>query len=345
MNWSAARSRKALLNWVVICAVLAIAWVLNTYVFSVALGYVAVNFVIFTGLVIAIQSFTGNSGVLSLGHFAIFAIGAYIAAFATMPSNTLGGLAPSLPTWVVNLSVSAPEAILLGGAAGLIFGLVTGLFIGKMEPLVAIMATLAMLVAMYTVFNSLTGITHGPRGLSGIPLLVDMSGAVVVTALIAAVALIFAASPVGLRLQASREDEQAASALGIYIPRMRYWGWLMSSFLAGIAGGSWALTVIAFSPEQVYLVPTFATVAMLVVGGMNSVGGAVFGALFITVVQELVREGQDMVISAGGPALTGIIEFSTAVVIVVALAFRPKGLLTGTGAGLSVWFARKSAQR
>jgi branched-chain amino acid transport system permease protein len=323
---------------------MALTWILTRYVFSVSLESVAVHFVIFTGLVIAIQSFTGNSGILSLGHFAIFAVGAYVAAFATIPAADLGRQAPSLPSWVVNLSVSAPEAILLAGAAGLVFGLVVGLFISKMEPLVAIMATLAMLIAMYTVFNSLSGVTSGPRGISGIPTYVDISGAVVVTTLIAGAALTFWASPIGLRLEASREDGQAASALGIYLPRARYWGWLMSSFLAGIAGGAWALTVVAFAPEQVYLVPTFATVAMLVVGGMNSVGGAVFGALFISVVQELVSRGQDAIASAGGPQLTGIIEFATAVVIVVALAFRPNGLLSGTGAGLRVWFARRMAR-
>jgi branched-chain amino acid transport system permease protein len=142
------------------------------------------------------------------------------------------------------------------------------------------------------------------------------------------VAFAFRQSRFGLRLRASRENERAARSVGVRVPVERSIAWVLSGFVAGVAGALYGHFFVTFSPYDFYFDITFLTIAMLIVGGMTSVSGAVVGVFFITFVRELFRrwEVDGM---AGVTPPSGTANLVLAFVLLVTLILRPKGITGG----------------
>lgn len=328
-QWSRRRLRTALITWLALTVVLVSVAILAEYVLDRGLERIAVEFLIVTGLVVALQSFVGNSGILSFGHVAFFAVGAYVTALATIPPTQKESLVPDLPSWLAGMEAGLGSAMGLAVVAVILFAAATGAAITRMRESVMPMATLALLVMAHSVFALWDGVTRGNRGLVGIPDQVSTWTAMGGAVLIAGIALLFAASQSGLRLQAVRDDPVAAAAMGISVVRARFAGWMVSALLMGVGATLWASNSLAFGPEKFYYTDTFTLLAMLVIGGMGSVSGAIAGALVVSVLSELLR-GLERGFELGPiqvDELPGIIQLAVAVSILVILIWRPRGLL------------------
>jgi branched-chain amino acid transport system permease protein len=142
-------------------------------------------------------------------------------------------------------------------------------------------------------------------------------------------ARLFAASRAGLRNRAGREDDAAAAAIGIGVIGHRMAAWILSAVPMALAGAMFAHLIGAFSPKEFYFSLTLALLTMLIVGGMYSVTGAVAGALVVTVLVEILRRAEGGL--ALGPLtvgpLFGLTDIGLAAAILLAMRFRPKGLL------------------
>ena len=114
------------------------------------------------------------------------------------------------------------------------------------------------------------------------------------------VAFVFQQSRFGLRLRASRENEAAAKSVGVRVSMERAIAWVLSGFVAGVAGALYGHYFVAFGPaiSTSIRASTCLPIAMLIVGGMTSVTGAVVGSYFLTVVYEASNAGR----STGSPA-------------------------------------------
>ena len=97
----------------------------------------------------------------------------------------------------------------------------------------------------------------------------------------------------GGRLRATREDPAAAQAVGISVHRQRLWAFTLSGALCGFAGGLLVHMLGSITTEQVYLELTFITLAMLVVGGVTSLWGAVVGALAVSGLDSVLGNAED----------------------------------------------------
>ena len=234
---------------------------------------VIVNFMIALVLVLAIQSFSGNSGIVSFGHVGFMGVGAYVAALLTIPPAIKASLAPSLPGFIADNSVAFVPAVLLAGVAGAIVATVIGLALSRMRENAMAMATIGVLVILFVVFDNWEGITRGATGLFGIPRSTTVWSAVAFAVITIAICRFFRESNPGLELRASRTDALAAEALGSNVVRLRWWAWTLSGALMGMGGGLWAQYNIAFGPRQFFFAITFSLLAMLVVGGLGSVSG------------------------------------------------------------------------
>lgn len=228
-----------------------------------------------------------------------------------------------------------PLAVLIAVLAVAAFAAFTGAPISRMHHSVIPMATLALLVMTYTVVNLWDDVTRGTRGLVGVPNLVNTWVVLGASLLICGLALLYAASPAGLRLQAVREDPIAAEALGIRVATTRFIGWMVSAALMAVGAAIWALNSLAFGPEQFFFAETFSLLAMLVIGGMGSVTGAVAGAAIVSLVNNLLRD-----LERGfslGPLqigeLPGLIQLVVALTILLLLIWRPTGLFGNREAG------------
>jgi len=340
--WSRRRLREALVTFVVLAALFVIVAVLIETTFGRGHQRIATEFLLVTSLVIAIQSYVGNSGLISFGHVSFYAIAAYVAGLAVLPAGTKGRQVPDLVPFLRDIEVGLWPALGLAVAAVVVFAAFTGVPFARMSASVVSAATLALLVLTHSVINLWSGVTRGPQGLVGIPDLVT-TWTVLGTALaVSGGALLFRASPWGLRLQAVREDEVAAAALGINVAVSRFIGWMVSAVLMAVGGAMWALNALAFAPSKFYFADTFSLLAMLVIGGLGSVTGAVLGATIITLLAELLRnfEGGLTVGSVTLPELPGIVQMATAVLILLVLMWRPSGILGNTEAGGLRWKRR-----
>jgi len=299
-------------------------------------------------LVTSLQVFIGNSGILSFGHVAFMGVGAYVTAVLTIPLAIRQTQLPDLPPVLAGTELGGLSAVLVAGTVCAVLGLVVGATLVRMPVNAVVMATLALLIVVFTVLLNWQSLTRGGQGVFGIPRLTTPPVALAAAILFVVIARLFKSSGVGLRLRASREDELAARAAGIDVPRVRLVAFTLSAGMMGAAGSLWALNVLAFDPDQFSFAMTFALLAMLVVGGKESVLGGVVGAVVVVVVTELLsRVEQGVTIGSFElPRITGTVQFALAAMIIASLIWRPDGLVGRREAEDMVpWLRRRLARK
>jgi len=160
------------------------------------------------------------------------------------------------------------------------------------------------------------------------------------------VSLLFQRSRLGLRLRASREDEFAAAAGGIDIGWTRLFAFALSAGIMGVGGGLYAFSIGSFSAADFFLDLTILLFAMIVIGGMRSLSGAVVGSALISLVNYTFSQLQN-----GLPigdwdlkAPPGTSALSVASCMIIVLLFRRDGLF-GDREVSWPWLAMKSRGR
>jgi branched-chain amino acid transport system permease protein len=240
-------------------------------------------------LVLGMQVFVGNTGVLSFGHLAFAQIGAYATAIVAIPLVAKDKALPDLPFGLADVHVGALGAVVVGVAVASIIGSIVGLVVARARGLAPTMITLAVLVMVEQVVKNWSELTRGAGGLSGVPII--GSGWLYVSAFIALfVACLFQQSRLGRFAVATREDELAAPALGIRLFSARYGAWVVSMVLTGLGGAMLVLSLGSVNPRQFTLDRSILILAMLVLGGMRTVTGAVVGTTLVTAGNELFRQ-------------------------------------------------------
>ncbi|MEX1265056.1 MAG: branched-chain amino acid ABC transporter ATP-binding protein/permease [Actinomycetota bacterium] len=287
-----------------------------------------VMFLVNVMLVVSIQAFIGNSGVVSFGHVAFMGIGAYTTALVTIPEAVKSAQLPELPSTLGTANLGLMPAIALSALAALVVAAVFGGAIIRMTESTMAMATLALLVMVHTFFQNATTYTRGSLGLAGVPVRTTIGVATTGAVLFLLVGRLYKESGPGLRLRATREDPLSSASVGTSVVRTRYGGWLLSAAMMGAAGSLWAQSVIAFNANQFYFAITFALLAMLVIGGRTSLTGSVAGAAIITFLTDtLARVEQGVAIGPWVlPRVTGTVQFAIALLIIVTLILRPEGM-------------------
>jgi branched-chain amino acid transport system permease protein len=299
---------------------LALALVANA-VASPAELRVVVNFFVALVLVLSIQSFSGNSGIVSFGHVAFMGVGAYTAALLTIPPAIKQFILPELPSVIGDAHIGFLQAVLISTVVGALVAAVIGVPLMRMQEGAMAMATIGVLVIFFVVFDNWDAVTRGSTGVFGIPRNTSLLSAVVLSLIAIFVCRVFRESNAGLKLRASRADPVAAEALGANVVHLRYVAWVLSGAIMGMGGAIWAQYNLAFDPKQFFFTQTFNLLAMVVVGGLASVSGAVIGAATVTLTTEIMRRIED---SAGVPGLT---QMAVALLILLILYRRPDGLV------------------
>jgi len=291
-------------------------------------------FLISLTAIAAMGLYSGNSGILSFGHLAFMAIGAYVAALLTLPAQIKRATLPALPDWFATIELSLFPATLIAIAVTMIVAAGVGLAIWRLERSAATIATLALLIIAHGVLIGWRDVTRGAQTFFGVPrettIWVAAGGALI--ALV--VARLYRDSASGLRLRAGRENSIAAATVGVNVPRERFIAFVLSAGLMALSGALIAHFLGAFSPKKFYFTDTFFLLAMLIVGGMTTVTGTISGAVVVTLVTELLRRfesGFDLGFIAV-PQIFGTTQIGIALLILFALAHRPDGLV-----GLKEW--------
>lgn len=330
----------AVLGALVLALVLAAQW-LEVRLFE----RIATNLCISLILVLGLQVFMGNSGILSFAHVGFMGIGAYTTAVLTIPARVKGMALPDLYGVFANVEISPWLGIIAGGAIAALVAAVVAYPLMRLSDAAAVITSFALLVVLHTIMTHWSAVTNGPRTLFGLPKATTLPVAAVFAFAALVIALAFKESRVGLLLRSSRDDEVASAALGAHIPRLRWLGFVLSATLAGLGGALWAHFSTSFSPQAFYLRETFVILAMLVIGGPNTVTGAVTGAFVVTIVFELLRGAEAGLNRAGvfADQVVGLTELVLAAAMILVLSLRPGGIFPTREIGH--YFIRPSRNR
>jgi branched-chain amino acid transport system permease protein len=288
------------------------------------------NALVQTAIVVALYIFIGNSGVISFGHISFVALGAYLAGELTLGAEQKGFVVPNLFPVLRDHTVGIVPSLALAAAVGLVYALVVGLALMRLSGLPAGIATFAVLGITYNLLSYWTKIGPGVQALPLIP----QSGIwtlTIGTLIAVAVAFAYQRSRAGRRLRATREDPAAARAAGIDIYRQRVVAFALSGAVAGFAGGMLVHELGTISTAQVPdLQLTFITLAMLVVGGVRSLWGAVVGALLISGLDQFLGDAEQTIhigFRLHLPAGTRLVTIGAVMALVLIL--RPSGITGG----------------
>jgi len=293
-------------------------------------------------LALGLNIVVGFAGLLDLGYIAFYAVGAYTYALLASPHFNL-----HLPFWVI---------LPIGAAIAALFGVLLGAPTLKLRGDYLAIVTLGFGEIVRIFLNNLSrpvNLTNGPQGVAGIdPFRIDgfdfaqyqtllglqFSGPIKYYYLLLAV--VIAVIVINLRLQNSRigraweairEDEIAASAMGINTRNVKLLAFAMGASFGGLAGGMFSAMQAFISPESFVLVESIMVVSMVVLGGMGNIWGVILGALLLSFVPEILRWTveplQDALFGRQliAPEVIRMLIFGLALVLV--MLFRPAGLL------------------
>ncbi len=294
-------------------------FVVSTYMLYI-LNMIGIAAIAAIGLNILI----GYTGQISLGHGAFFGVGAYAAAIL---ATRLG--------WGFYLSI--PAAGIITALVGMIFGIPSG----RLKGLYLTIATLAGQFIIEYVLIHWDSLTKGTMGITlPAPEIIHWS----ITGDKAFFFLIFVSlvlmtwfavnimrSKFGRAFIAIRDNDRAAEGMGIPIFKYKLLSFAISSFYAGFAGALWAYYMISITTEPFNLGLSIEFIAMVIIGGLGNIPGAIFGATFITLLNELLRFLTGLLMNISfvtglGLNMAPLREFTFGLAIVLFILLEPRGL-------------------
>lgn len=278
--------------------------------------------------VVGLQIFSGNTGIVSFGHAGFMGIGAYITGILTMPAAMQATTLRDLPSFMAGYELPFFGALIVVALAAIVIGFITGIPLLRLSGSSAPIATLALLIIIYTVLVAAREITRGSQPFYGVPRDVGLWTTVLVASIALTVARIFRDTPFGLAARAASDDERGAAAVGVNHRAAWLFSWVLSIIVAMAAGAMMAQFLGAFSPRDFYFDLGFTILAMLIVGGMHSALGAFSGVIATTVVIEIVRrfEGGGDILGFHVPPVFGLTQGALALAMILIIWRRPEGL-------------------
>ena len=280
-------------------------------------------------LVLGLQLYMGNSGILSFSHMGFMGIGAYTSVLLSMTPTAKELSNPNLYPFLIPLHLPFLPSLLIGALAAAFIAALVGFPLMRLSDAAAVITTFALLVIINVVLVHWDRVTNGPRTLFGVDNYTTLWTSLTFCVIAIFAVYLFKESRIGLRLRATRDDAYAAASIGINMVVMRWLAFVASAFIAGIGGGLWAHFITSFSPYSFYLTETFVVLAMLVIGGPYSVSGAVVGTLVVTAARETLRaiENYINILQIFPQGFFGFTEVVLAIVLIVILVYRPSGIL------------------
>lgn len=286
--------------------------VLDDYITS-QLTFICMYSVATVGLMLL----TGYTGQVSMGHAAFFGIGAFTSAILSSKG--------------VPFVLALPSAGLLAGVVGIFIGLpalrLSGLYLA--------IATMGFGFIVEEILVRWESLTRGNMGMmvdppSIGPLIFESETSYYYLTLIVLILTILAArnilrSPTGRAMIAIRDSEVAAQAMGISMAKYKTMAFAISAFFTGVAGSLYAHKLTFINPESFTILVSIEFLAMIIIGGLGSLHGAVFGAAFIIFLPQLIIMTKDYMPKYLADQ-TGLEPVLYGLMIILFILFEPMGI-------------------
>ena len=312
---------------------------------------VATQVGIFAALALGLNIVVGLAGLLDLGYVAFFAVGAYSWAIVGSPHANLifGSGFPLAPGWFYVF-------LFVGLAVAAITGALLGLPVLRLHGDYLAIVTLGFGEVIRVLANNLDkpiNLTNGPKGITPIgrpPVPFGMSYAeafyFLVLLIVGVVILVnrrLEDSHIGRAWEAIREDEVAVQAMGVPLVRSKLLAFACGASFAGVMGVMFAAKQVFINPESFTFLESIGVLAMVILGGMGSIPGAVVGATVVTVLNLQVLKGFSLWLNELKNAGVTVFGYSLAslptqfepakyermvfgIILVLMMIFRPQGI-------------------
>ncbi|MFG1191810.1 branched-chain amino acid ABC transporter permease [Xanthobacter flavus] len=265
---------------------------------------------------LALNLLIGYCGQISFCHGALLGVGAYAA-------GNFG-----------NAGHDMAISLMAAGAVTALVGVLVGLPALRLRGLYFAIATLAAQFILEFLFRLLEPLTHGVAGLMikpapflGMNLSNDRGYAAISIGLLLASLIgvsYLLRTDLGRRFILIRDSEMVARGMGVNVAVTKLWAFAISGFLTGIAGGLLGFTTRIAAPEAFEIALSVDYVAMIIVGGLGSLPGALIGAGFVVLLPEVVQRLGE---SLGAATQTSAIrEMVFGLLIIIFMIYEPRGL-------------------
>jgi len=269
--------------------------------------FVIGEFFLYAIVAISLDLLMGRTGQISLGQSGFFALGAYTAAISS-----------------VRLGADLLVATIAGGVVAALASLILGLPAARLRGHYLGIVTFGYGIAVDQIALKWDALTGGDQGLhlhAARLLGFDVARpirmyyvALVALAIVTILVWNLTRSRLGRAFAAVKDSEIAAAAMGVPVARIKVLAFMCSAFLAGLAGGLYAFLAGFIAPEDFGIEQSLLFFAMVVIGGMGSLPGAIGGALIVFGVQQAAS------------TVSGLSLAILGAVIVVTALFVPNGL-------------------
>lgn len=279
------------------------------------LCHILIMITLYLILGLSLNLVVGYGGMLSLCHGALYGVGAYTYTLLTMNAGC-------------GFLTAAASAALLTGLVALLIAIPCLRFRGD----VFVLGTLGFQMIVFSFLYNFVGLTRGPYGISGIlkPVLFgkpfhSLPSFLMLSTALASLALYlhwqFTRSPFGRTLQAVRDDELTARALGKNPIFFRATAIVLAGCLAAVAGSLYATYVSYIDPTSFGLDESVFILMVVIIGGAGSLYGPVLGAVFVIVLPELLR-----FLDVPDAVAPNVRQIVFGLVMILAMRFRPRGI-------------------
>jgi branched-chain amino acid transport system permease protein len=300
------------------------------FLFLLTLPMVGDRYIIFVACLCGVSAMsamslnilTGYTGLISMGHAAFMGIGAYTAAILSSKAG-----------------VSFPLALLMAGIVAASAGAVVGIPTLRLRGMYLVVTTLAFQFITEHVIYHWESLTQSDKGIRlAVPALLGWkfdsyeSFYYVILFLSVATAVVaknLAMSRTGRAWVAVRDRDIAAEIIGIHLAKYKILAFVVSSFIAGVAGALYAYLLGLIGPDHFTFGQSVLYIAMIIVGGMGTVVGSIAGAVFMVLLPEVINAVSGPIASAYPtfqPRIGAIAVVVYGLIIIFFLLFEPDGL-------------------
>jgi len=281
-------------------------------------------------LAISLNIINGWIGFFSIGHGGIMLVGAYVAAFLTIPNSFKEGVIDlHLPSFILNIQLPFLPALLIGSIFGVITGIILVLPAIRLRGFYFCAGTLGFNIIMATIAENLPNITNGPMGLRHFPSYTNIWWVWGIAIFLIYITLALKKSYIGRAFISIGKDQYLAEHMGINLLKYKIYAFGFSAFFTAIGAILWVHLILNLFPTAFDLGLVFSVVTMIVIGGMGSISGSIIGAAIVTLFAEIlspIEEGFNF-FGFQVPQALGLTTILLGVLLIVVLIKKPEGIM------------------
>ncbi len=287
-------------------------------------------FAIWAILAVSLNLIVGFTGLLSVGHIGFFGIGAYTMAILASDASYDQLRTEAIPTPGWPFFAALPICVALTGLVALGVGIVFNRFRDD----IFVLVSFGFAIISFSFFLNLRGLTRGAFGIHEIPRpafggwvlngeVEFLIFALVCLALVVLICWLIVTSSFGRVLTAIREDEDAIAVFGYQVTHYKLAVWVLSAMMAGLAGALFASWTSFIDPNSFILLESMLLIAIVILGGLATIGGSLLGAMAFVLLEEGMRFLPFLPAEFVGQSRQVVLG----VLLVLLMLFRPQGLV------------------